>query len=53
MPMHNLLEHSGNYCMTSGRLWNYYRDEVNNCANEIVANHTINISKTTTSKSFE
>ena len=29
MPMYNLLQYSDNYTMTSGRLWNYYRDEVN------------------------
>ena len=34
MPMHNLLESSGNYSMTSGSLWNYYRDEMNDDANE-------------------
>ena len=28
MPIHNLLEYSGNYSMRSGRLWNYYRDEI-------------------------
>ena len=28
MPMCNLLEYSGCYSMTSGSLWNYYRDEV-------------------------
>ena len=27
MPMYNLLEYSENYSMTSGGLWNYYRDE--------------------------
>ena len=28
MLMYNLLEYSSdNYCMTSGSLWNYYRDE--------------------------
>ena len=27
-PMYNLLEYSQNYSMTSGRLWNYYRDEI-------------------------
>ena len=26
--MHNLLEYSGNYSMTSGSSWNYYRDKV-------------------------
>ena len=49
--MYNLLEHSGNYLMTSGSLWNYYRDEVNDTANGIVANHRTNNSKTT-GKSF-
>ena len=28
MPMYNLLEYSQNYSMTSGRLCNYYRDEI-------------------------
>ena len=27
MPMYNLLENSQSYSMTSGSLWNYYRDE--------------------------
>ena len=27
MPMYNLLEYSQNYSMTSGSLWNYYRDD--------------------------
>ena len=33
MPMYNLLEHSQNYSLTSGSLWNYYRDEIdiNDC----------------------
>ena len=29
MPMYNLLEYSKNYRKTTGRLWNYYRDEPN------------------------
>ena len=29
MSMHNLLEYSYNYSITSGYLWNYYRDEIN------------------------
>ena len=33
MPMYNLLEYSYNYSITSGRLWNCYRDEVNDDAN--------------------
>ena len=34
MAMHNLLQSRDNYSMTSGSLWNYYRDEINNDANE-------------------
>ena len=30
MPMYNLLEYSQNYSITSGSLWNYYRDEIYN-----------------------
>ena len=30
MPMQNLPEYSDNYSMTSERLWNHYRNEVNN-----------------------
>ena len=39
--------------MTSGSLWNYYRDEVNDATNENTDNNNINNSKTTTSKSIE
>ena len=40
--------------MTSGNLWNYYKDEINDDANEKnAANNTINNNKTITSKSFE
>ena len=40
--------------MTSGNLWNYYRDEVNGFSNEIDDNdNMINNNKTTTSKCFE
>ena len=34
MPIYNLLEYSNNYSMTSGSLWNYYRDELNDSANK-------------------
>ena len=27
MPMYNLIEYSDNYSKTSGRLWQYYRDD--------------------------
>ena len=40
--------------MASGSLWNYYRDEINDDANEVnVADNKINYNKTITSKSFE
>ena len=49
MPMYNLLEYSGNYPMTSGSLWNYYRNEVNNDVIENDnANNKINNDKTVT-----
>ena len=55
MPMHNLLEHNDNCSMLSESLWNYYRDEVIDDANE--NNHAcsfrINNYKATTSDSFE
>ena len=54
MPIYNPLEYSDNYCMTSGGLWNYYRDEVIDSANEKNAdNYRINNNKTKTSTSFE
>ena len=53
MPMYNLLEFSNNFSMTSGSLWNYYKDEVNDSANESDDNdNKINNNKTKTSKSF-
>ena len=30
MPMYNLIEYTDNYAKTSGSLWQYYRDELNN-----------------------
>ena len=48
-----MLEHSDNYSMASGSLWNYYRNEVNADANENDnANNKTNNNKTITSKSF-
>ena len=46
MPMYDLLTMQYNYCMTSGSLWSYYRDEVNGAANK-------NNGKTATIRSFE
>ena len=53
MPMYNLLEYSDNYSMTLASLRNFYRDEVNNDANENENAYRINNYKTITSKSFE
>ena len=55
IPMYNLLEHTDDYSMTSGHLWNCYRGEMNDDANEnnSAGNYRINNSQTTTSKSFE
>ena len=41
--------------MTSGSLWNYYRDKVNDDANEniVAGNYRTNNKETTTSRSFE
>ena len=53
MPMYNLLEYSGNYSMTSGSLWNYYRVEVNYSQGENENKFRINNNKTTATKPFE
>ena len=54
MPMYDLLEYSENFSITSGSLWNYYRDEVNDSADKTDNNdNMINNNKTTTSKSFK
>ena len=52
MSMYNLLEYNDNYSMRSGILWNYYRDKVNDSANENndANNYRINNNKTTASK---
>ena len=34
MPIYNLLKYSENHCITSENLGSYYRDEVNDDANE-------------------
>ena len=55
IPIYNLLEYSDNYSQMSGSLWNYYRDEVNDSANENNDANTyrINNSKRVASKSFK
>ena len=51
MLMYNLLEYSDNYSMTSGSLWNFYKDEISHDVNEIDnANNRIDNNKTITSK---
>ena len=54
IPMYNLLEYSENHSMTSGSLWNYYRDEINNDENKTNRfKNRLNSKKTRRSKSFE
>ena len=54
MPMYNMFEYSDNYSMAFGSLWNYYRDEINDDANEDnAARNKINNNKTIASKSLE
>ena len=54
MPMYHLLKFNSNYPMTSGSLWNYYKDEVNDDVNKNGDNgNKINNNKIITSKSFE
>ena len=40
MPMFNLIEYSDNYSDTSGSLWNFKRDEIDNNANVTNDNNT-------------
>ena len=49
MPIYNLLEYSNNYSMTSRSWRSYYRDEINDSANENedANNFRINNNKTT------
>ena len=53
MPMYNLLQYSGNYSTTSGSLWNYYIDKINDDENENDANAVMENNNKTTSKSFK
>ena len=45
MPMYNLLEYSKNYKKTTGRLWNYYRDEPSSTTGDNNITHSILNSK--------
>ena len=49
MLMHNLSKYSGNYSMTLGSLWSYYRVEVNDATKDVIANSRLNDNKRTTS----
>ena len=52
--LYNLLEYSDNYCMASGGLWNYYRDEINDDENDNDDNdNRISNNKATKCKSFK
>ena len=54
IPIYNLLKYTKNYSKTTGTLWNYYRDEINDGLNENNAsNNRTNNNKTITSKYFE
>ena len=55
MPIYNLLEYSNNYSMKSGSLRYYYKNEINDSANENndADNYRIINNKATTSKSFD
>ena len=54
MPIYNLLEYIDNYPITSGSFWNYYRDKINDDANENNDDcNKINNNKTIISKSSE
>ena len=54
IPMYNLLEYNENYSVTSGSLWNYCSDEINDDANENDnAGIKMNSDKTIKIKSFQ
>ena len=45
MPMYQLLEYNKNYKKTTGKLWNYYRDEPNSSTDNNNITHSILNSK--------
>ena len=54
MPMYNPLEYGDKYSKTSGSLWNYYGDQVNDVSNKNNGNnYRIKNNKLNVSKSFE
>ena len=50
MPMYNMLEYSDNYSMSSGSLWNYYRDEIDDVNVNIGEGNSFNRKTKTTGK---
>ena len=42
MPMYNLTEYSDNYSDTSGRLWQFERDEIEDVGLTVDGNHIPN-----------
>ena len=52
MRMYKLIEYSDSFSMTSESWWNYYRNELNNSANE-TDNNMINNNKTKANKPFK
>ena len=54
MRMYKLIEYSDSFSMTSESWWNYYRNELNNSANETDNNdNMINNNKTKANKPFK
>ena len=54
MLMYNQLEYIDNYCVTTGTLWNYYRDVVNDGISwNRDDNYSLNNEKTSTGESFQ
>ena len=54
MPMYNLLQYSEKHSMTSGSLWNYHRDKINDDDNETNRfRNGLNNNKAIRGKSFE
>ena len=53
VPMRDSLEYSDNYFITSGSLYNYYINEMNDDANEDATDYNVKNNKTTTCKSFD
>ena len=41
--LYDLLEYSDNYSMTSGRLWNYHRNEIDYVVNDASEGKAFNI----------